>query len=880
MSKNTQMASRILDPFLTPATLAMALWPNGDEIWLPRKHLTYASARIAAAITGKSGRLIVSMPPRHGKQCADDTPVLTTKGWKTHGTLNVGDYVFSPSGKPVKVLAISEPSLAEWEVEFTNGQVIQCHFRHDWTLFDRRKKDKLTRKLGSWRVVETSELVEKTPTEWFPGDRAQFSVPLVEPLQFPAQFLEVDPYTLGAWLGDGSKGKATLTGSSTRGKLSILEAVGAVYPVSSKWTHKDTGVHTWSYTKLKELLHKIGVLTNKRIPEIYLRASIEQRLQLLAGLIDTDGSVDPQTNRVRFVGANKVLIDDVCALVRTFGWYVSLSSAEPALSTSGVQGVQTIWTIGFNPTCIIPTKVVHKSIDRVLEERRRVGVAAVRSAAIPKVGRCIQVDSADGLYLVGRLLIPTHNSRLISEATIPWFLEKFPGKNVMFVAYNGDFAEEWGGKAKDIINARQDLFSFKIRDDRSRVDRFETSSKSTCWFTGINGGQTGKGAHLVIIDDYIKDIEQAMSRGERDKMWDKFIANIWTRLEPGATIIIVATRWWSDDLIGRILKHLKGWENICFPGVYRPLLADGRPDLHIRDLLGRKYGEVLFPERYPIERMGELQAAMKVSGTIFEALVQQTPIDDQTNFTDGKWLQVISGAHPEEYTCCRAWDMAATQGGGDYTTGTKMGRKGLTRQAYLFNIIRKQLSPAKVEETIRATAVADGPECTVILEQEPGSQGEQLVAHYKTNVLSDFRVVAVPAGNKSKIIKAQPFIASVESGNVYMVDNTNALHDGAEPDWMKHFREEFGAFPPSSGGHDDQVDTAAMCYNHLFQTEIKSVAWGQQVASGSRVAFGLGSYAAIPEDELENVKSLNALFANGGKHSGIHRGVVWGSRNR
>lgn len=482
----------------------------------------------------------------------------------------------------------------------------------------------------------------------------------------------------------------------------------------------------------------------------------------------------------------------------------------------------------------------------------------------------------------GRLIIsmpPRHGkSRLISEATIPWFLEKFPGKNIMFVAYNGDFAEEWGGKAKDIINARQDLFSFRIRDDRSRVDRFETTRKNTCWFTGINGGQTGKGAHLVIIDDYIKDIEQAMSKTERDKMWDKFLANIWTRLEPNATIIIVATRWWSDDLIGRILKNLKGWTNICFPGVYRPTTGDGKPDLKSVDLLGRKYGDVLFPERYPIERISELQAAMKVSGTIFEALFQQTPIDDQTNFTDPRWLQVVAGVNPNDYTCCRAWDMAATQGGGDFTTGTKMGRKGLTRQAYIFNVYSKQLSPGQIEQTIRSVAVADGTECTILLEQEPGSQGEQLVHHYKTNVLRDFNVISVPAGNKSKIIKAQPFIASAETGNVYFVDNSVHIPGSDEPDWIKMFRQEFGEFPPSSGGHDDRIDTASMCYNHLFQHEVQAVTWGRDIVNGPRVAFGLGSYGAIPDDELTELASLDSLFARNSSSSGVLTGVVWGSR--
>lgn len=466
----------------------------------------------------------------------------------------------------------------------------------------------------------------------------------------------------------------------------------------------------------------------------------------------------------------------------------------------------------------------------------------------------------------GRLIVsmpPRHGkSRLISESTIPWFLEKFPGRNMMFVAYNGDFAEEWGGKAKDIITQRQDLFSYTLRDDRSRVDRFETTKGGTCWFAGINGGQTGKGAHLVIIDDYIKDIEQAMSKTERDKIWAKFVANIFTRLEPNATVIIVATRWWSDDLIGRILKNLKGWEYICFPAVATEKSVD---QVTRKDLLGRAPGDVLFPERYPLWRLQEMKAAAAVSGVVFDALYQQEPVDDQSDFTDGSWLQVANGILPEGMLCCRAWDMAATQGGGDFTTGTKMGRKGLARQAFIFNIIRKQLSPLRVEELIRATAVSDGPSCVVLLEQEPGSQGSALVDHYRRNVLPEFKVVGVPAGNKSKLLKAQPLIAAIQSGNVFMVDNTNTEE---EPSWIGEFREEFDAFPPSQGGHDDQVDTASMAYNHLFAQEAGLVSWGREEGVQSQVAFGIGSYGKLDP-------SLDAVFEEAGETSELVTGATW-----
>lgn len=456
---------------------------------------------------------------------------------------------------------------------------------------------------------------------------------------------------------------------------------------------------------------------------------------------------------------------------------------------------------------------------------------------------------------------PRHGkSRLISETTIPWFLEKFPGRNVMLTSYNQDQAEEFGGKAKDLIEERGDLFGYSIRKDRSRVDRFETDTGSNVWFSGINGGQTGKGAHLYVIDDFIKDIEEALSPTHRQKTWLKFLANIYTRLEPGATVIIVATRWHSDDLIGRILSKLKGWEYICFPAI-----ATGpEVDRGGRDLLGRKEGDVLFPERYPRWRLDELKEAQH--GTvIFEALFQQRPIDDATVFTDAAWLKtaVVGPSDLGSMKCARAWDFAATQGGGDFTTGTKLGRKSILPYAFVLNIIRKQLSPAKIEQLIRSTAIADGVECEVLLEEEPGSQSKSLIEHYKRNVLPEFKVTAVPAGNKSKLLKAQPMIAAAEAGNVFMCMDPAEAQKATVPAWHDQFRREFGAFPPPVGGHDDQVDTTAMAYNHLFQLNVISPVWG---GSDRESTYGL------PRSMLAELGITDEI--SGSKQ--IVRGFTWG----
>ena len=292
----------------------------------------------------------------------------------------------------------------------------------------------------------------------------------------------------------------------------------------------------------------------------------------------------------------------------------------------------------------------------------------------------------------------------------------------------------------------------------ARVDRFETDAGSEAHFLGINGGVTGKGGHLVIIDDYIKDITEALSPAFRERQWMQFLANLDTRLEPGATVIIVATRWHSDDLIGRVTQRMDDdWEVISLPA----LALENDP-------LGRAVGEPLFPERYDLKRLEQIRRSR--AGTfLWEAMYQQQPFDDAMGFTDPDWFQILDRlpmAEEARLRKVRAWDLAATSAGGDWTVGGLMGKDEASSGCYIMNLKRKQLSPADVERLVRTTAEADGRDVTILIEQEPGSSGKSLVEHYQRNVLPDFHVVAMPVGSTPKLSRAQPFLAAAEHGRI------------------------------------------------------------------------------------------------------------------
>ncbi len=415
---------------------------------------------------------------------------------------------------------------------------------------------------------------------------------------------------------------------------------------------------------------------------------------------------------------------------------------------------------------------------------------------------------------------PRHGkSELISVHTPTWVLENFPNRNVILTGYGAELTEMYGRRVRDQIRDKGDLLKCRIRGDVSKVSAFLTESNGYMFSVGLGGAITGRGAHVLLIDDYIKEIKEALSPAHRDYVWNWFVTTAMTRLEPGASVIIIATRWHSDDLIGRILKNFPGqWENICLPA---EALAG--------DMLGREVGAPLFEQRYDL---AFLKQQRELLGSVFyHALYQQGPMDEILKFTDPEWLKVVTQIDSDDYRWARTWDLAATEEGGDWTCGTLSGYSKKTGRYIIANTIRKQKSVGDVEKLVRETAVADGLDTEILIEQEPGSSGKALVHHYDVTVLPEYKVNPVPAV-KTKLIRAQPFLAAAEAGKVYLLDESRApspVLEGEDPvsslRWHEVFKKEFETFP--GGDNDDQVDTAAAGYAYLSGKKVLSVSWGR-----------------------------------------------------
>jgi predicted phage terminase large subunit-like protein len=453
---------------------------------------------------------------------------------------------------------------------------------------------------------------------------------------------------------------------------------------------------------------------------------------------------------------------------------------------------------------------------------------------------------------------PRHGkSELISVHTPIWFLEHFPWASILLTTYAADLATGFGRRVRDaFVQDGGGFLKTRIRDDVQRIDHFLTTEGGGMGSVGIGGPITGRGAHLLLVDDYIKNWSEASSDLVLQAIWDWFITTAYTRLEPNGSCVILATRWVLNDLIGRLIEADSShfWKVIRMPAI-----AEEGPE---PDLLNRQPGEALWPARYPIDKL--LQIRSILGQFMFSAMFQQDPKpvgETKVDITNLKEIDVIP--FPQQWRWVRSWDIAATgdekkrrRNKSDWSVGSLIGTNGRsgssTAMTAIADMRRGRWKPNEVENVLRETAEADGPGVPIIIEQEPGSAGKAYAQHLATNVLRGYTVRITPPAGENKWIRAQPYLASVSHGRVMLL----------KANWNTPHKDELKVFP--NGKNDDTVDSAAQGYNDLHQTKILSPVWGRSL--GQPVANDGIIRTATPSQVAAIAKSPS-------------RSVVWG-RNR
>jgi len=405
-------------------------------------------------------RAYVTLARKNGKALSLDTKLPTPTGLTTMGEVKVGDYLIGGSGKPVMVEAVTEVMEGRscLELEFTTGEKVVCDEQHEWVT--RTKSEiKKGRSPSTKTAKEISETVKCGVARPENNHRIESVVTVGEKTELPIQ-----PYSLGVWLGDGNSSGGRIYGHEDDMKF-ILDRM-----VSEGVTHKEVssggGKAEWNKahsvqfsetTPARVVLREAGVLNNKHIPEAYFHASIEQRMALLSGLMDTDGTVC-QKGQCEFTQKSGQLVEDVARLLNSLGVACSVRYSRMMLNGRDVGEKGRIhfyppnWMTGSYELFTIPRKQVRVRRRKKDGTRKVVNVRKVESVPV----KCVQVEG--GTYLCGEGHILTHNSTLAAGICI--LLAQFDNEQaaqVFIGATKVDQAKLIFNEASRMIGASENL---------------------------------------------------------------------------------------------------------------------------------------------------------------------------------------------------------------------------------------------------------------------------------------------------------------------------------------------------------------------------------------------------------------------------------------
>lgn len=382
----------------------------------------------------QENRYVVVLSARQtGKALALDTPIPTPSGWTTMGDIEVGDTVIGADGNPTTVEAVSPIQRGRkcYKLVFDTGDTVTADADHLWEVVD--EYTHTVKILTTQQMVDTKIVNDK--------NQARYTVRTAAPINLPTSTLPIDPYVLGVWLGDGNSRTGEIVFHEDDSE--IYHNVNDIYESNNRPVDKNRQhIRISTISGLRTKIRENGLLQNKHIPIIYKRASYDQRLSLLQGLMDTDGTVDGMgRGQCDITLANKQLSMDVFELVASLG-------LKPSYRERTV-GKHVRYEVKFSAyRSQIPVFSLQRKLDLMKDAPDAQRVQSTKKRSIQQITsvdsvpvKCIRVDNEDHLFLFGPGMIPTHNS-VTSAAYLLWFGMFHFDKTILIASNKNDNAME------------------------------------------------------------------------------------------------------------------------------------------------------------------------------------------------------------------------------------------------------------------------------------------------------------------------------------------------------------------------------------------------------------------------------------------------------
>jgi predicted phage terminase large subunit-like protein len=445
---------------------------------------------------------------------------------------------------------------------------------------------------------------------------------------------------------------------------------------------------------------------------------------------------------------------------------------------------------------LLSNKSTDFSLNDLLREKRR--ILKAREALLPFTEYTYaQYEAAEHHRLIcekleavergeiDRLMIfmpPRHGkSELASKRFPAWYLGRNPDRQVIAASYNSDLATDFGRQVRNIFRDLRFQNTFPettLAEDSQAANRWNTNHGGSYVAVGVGAAVTGRGAHVLLLDDLIKDREEADSENRRNLIWNWFTSTAYTRLMPGGAIVVIITRWHEDDIAGRLLEaEAKGgdkWEKLILPAI----MSDGT---------------ALWPERYNIDALNRIKRA--IGPRDFSALYQQEPAPEEGTFFQRAWFKRHETPPPRVHVYMTS-DYAVTEGDGDYTEHGVWGIDGTGRIHQLDWWHGQTASDEWIEQKLHMIRKWK-PICAF------GEAGviqkaiEPMLKRRMTETATRCRMEWLPSIH-DKATRARAFQSRAAMGEVSLLDDERG----------ERVLKQLLAFP--AGKHDDAVDVCSM----------------------------------------------------------------------
>lgn len=400
---------------------------------------------------------------------------------------------------------------------------------------------------------------------------------------------------------------------------------------------------------------------------------------------------------------------------------------------------------------------------------------------------------------IKRLMVFTHprtgKSECISKKGPSWILGRHPDWEIILTSYAAELTEDHSRIARDTLKEwGPKLWGITVAKESAAVNRWGIAKhRGGLTAVGVGGALTGRGAHIAIIDDPVKGMEEADSEATRKKIWNWYRTVLRTRLAPSGAIVLVMTRWHEQDLAGLLLAEMNSGEGEQWEVISLPAEAEEN------DALGREVGDWLWPDRFTPEEYASTKSA--VGSRAWAALYQQRPSPDEGNIFKRAWFENNFYLKlPEHFDeVIQSWDCTFKDTKGtDYVVGQVWGKRGADK--YLLDQIRERMDLPKTLNAIRQLS-AKWPQSRLKLIEDKAN-GPAVIQMLRKEISG---LVAVnPEGGK--VARANAVAPAVEAGNVHLP------HPSIAP-WVEINIMEACSMP--NGAYDDTVDSTSMALGRL-----------------------------------------------------------------